>query len=138
MNIDVLMIINEIDDAQISNNKIRIENIIKDEYDFKRNVKFSFVLDNKSSVKILNFFIELKKNYKNLILECFVDDKYHYNETILNNCDIQNKVEITKELYKTLIEKNKDIIFISNDKINNNQYLNMCKEKNKSIILIKI
>ena len=44
MNIDVLMIINEIDDAQISNNKIRIENIIKDEYDFKRNVKFSFVL----------------------------------------------------------------------------------------------
>lgn len=136
---NVLMVIEQIDNKLIKDNKTRIKNVIKNEYDIEEDVNFNFFLDNLTSVEILKLFIELKNEYKKLTLECFVKDNNLVDECVLNSCDKINNVKLNSaELYKSLVDKNKDIFFIINYKNKQNELLNICKEKNKNIILIKI
>ncbi len=139
MTTNVLMVIEQIDNKLIKDNETRIKNVIKEEYDIEENVNFNFILDNLTSVEILKLFIELKNEYKKLTLECFVKDNNLVDESVFNSCDKINNVKLNSaELYKSLVDKNKDIFFIINYKNKQNELLNICKEKNKNIILIKI
>lgn len=139
MTTNVLMVIEQIDNKLIKDNETRIKNVIKEEYDIEENVNFNFILDNLTSVEILKLFIELKNEYKKLTLQCFVKDNNLVDESVFNSCDKINNVKLNSaELYKSLVDKNKDIFFIINYKNKQNELLNICKEKNKNIILIKI
>ena len=136
---NVLMVIEQIDNKLIKDNEKRIKNVIKEEYDIEEDVNFNFILDNLTCVEILKLFIELKNEYKKLTLECFVKDNNLVDESVFNSCDKINNVKLNSaELYKSLVDKNKDIFFIINYKNKQNELLNFCKEKNKNIILIKI
>ena len=132
---NVLMVIEQIDNKLIKDNEKRIKNVIKEEYDIEEDVNFNFILDNLTCVEILKLFIELKNEYKKLTLECFVKDNNLVDESVFNSCDKINNVKLNSaELYKSLVDKNKDIFFIINYKNKQNELLNFCKEKNKNII----